>query len=102
MCSDESPAHHDSGLGPGVFHDVEPSVVFDLEPVDSVTVTTLMDNVTDNFLPDQGPACRPPLGSGGRRRVALMEGGLAPEALVAEHGFSVLVTQTKAHCRHLF
>jgi 7,8-dihydropterin-6-yl-methyl-4-(beta-D-ribofuranosyl)aminobenzene 5'-phosphate synthase len=100
MCSDETPAHQDSGLGHGVFHDVEPSVVFDLEPVDSVTVTTLMDNVTDNFMPDQGPAHRPPLGSGGRRRVALMEGGLAPEALVAEHGFSVLVTITKGDGQH--
>ena len=100
MCSDETPAHHNGGLGPGVFHDVEPSVVFDLEPVDSVTVTTLMDNVTDNFMPDQGPAHRPPLGSGGRRPVAVMEGGLAPEALVAEHGFSVLVTVTKGDRQH--
>jgi hypothetical protein len=30
----------------------------DLEPVDSVQITTLMDNVTDIFMPDQGPARR--------------------------------------------
>jgi hypothetical protein len=35
-----------------------------LEPVDSVTVTTLIDNVTDAILQDQGPAKR--LGLGGR------------------------------------
>jgi 7,8-dihydropterin-6-yl-methyl-4-(beta-D-ribofuranosyl)aminobenzene 5'-phosphate synthase len=77
MCSDDTPAHHDHGHG--VFHDVEPWVVFGLEPVDSVTVTTLMDNVTDVFMPDQGPAHRPPTGFGARRPAATMEGGQAPE-----------------------
>ena len=55
----------------------------------------MIDNVTDIFMPDQGRpaggrpararACRPPF----------MEGGLAPNALLAEHGFSVLVTVAK-------
>src|SRR5260370_12508764 len=90
MCTDDTPAHH--GHGHQVLHEVEPSVVFDLEPVDSVIVTTLMDNVTDVFMPDQGPARRAPVVSASRRVVATMEGGEAPEALVAEHGFSVLVT----------
>ncbi len=98
MCSDDTPAHHDRG--DGVFHEVEPSVVFDLEPVDSVTVTTLMDNVTDVFMPDQGPAHRPRLGTSSRRPAATMEGGQAPDALVAEHGFSVLVTFTKGPRQH--
>ncbi|MBF6554843.1 MAG: MBL fold metallo-hydrolase [Acidimicrobiales bacterium] len=97
MCSDDTPAHH--GHGYQVLHEVEPSVIFDLEPVDSVTVTTLMDNVTDVFMPDQGPAHRPPLFSGHRQPVVTMEGGDAPEQLLAEHGFSVLVTVTK-HGRH--
>lgn len=70
-------------------------MVFDLEPVDSVSVVTLMDNMTDVFMPDQGPAHRAPVVSGGRRRISIMEEGEAPEALVAEHGFSVLVTVTK-------
>lgn len=31
-----------------------------------------------------------------------MEGGQAPDALIAEHGFSVLVMVTKAGSAHLF
>ena len=85
---------------PQVLHDFEPRVVFDLEPVDAVTVTTLMDNVTDVLMPGQGPAHRPPRLAGGRRPAATMEGGDAPEALVAEHGFSVLVTVSKDGSRH--
>ena len=54
MCVDESPASQ----VPAVLHDFEPDVEIDLEPVDSVVVTTLMDNVTDVFMPDQGPARR--------------------------------------------
>jgi hypothetical protein len=52
MCTDESPA----GQFPAVLHDFEPAVEIVLEPVDSVVVTTLMDNVTDTTMPDQGPA----------------------------------------------
>jgi len=80
--------------------DLDPAVVFDLEPVDDVTVTTLMDNVTDAFMPDQGPAHRPPLGSGPSRPAATMEGGRVPDALLAEHGFSLLVTVSKNGSRH--
>jgi 7,8-dihydropterin-6-yl-methyl-4-(beta-D-ribofuranosyl)aminobenzene 5'-phosphate synthase len=32
-----------------------------LEPVDALTVTTLVDNVIDMLLVDEGPAKRPPL-----------------------------------------
>src|ERR1700747_137383 len=98
VCTDDTPAGH---VHPApLLHDFEPSVTFDLEPVDSVTVTTLMDNLTDIFMPDQGPAHRPPPGTGGRRPAAVMEGGLAPNALLAEHGFSVLVTVAKNDSRH--
>jgi hypothetical protein len=54
----------DQGTGPGAsaaaltLHDVEPVIQIDLEPVDSVVVTTVMDNLTDLFMPDQGPARR--------------------------------------------
>jgi 7,8-dihydropterin-6-yl-methyl-4-(beta-D-ribofuranosyl)aminobenzene 5'-phosphate synthase len=98
MCTDDTPAHH--GYGHPVLYEVEPPVVFDLEPADSVTVMTLMDNVTDVFMPDQGPAHRPPLVSANRCPVATMEGGEAPEALLAEHGLSVLVTVTKHGRQH--
>ena len=71
MCTDDIATAHLHQPDPRVLHDFEPRVVFDLEPVDSVTVTTLMDNVTDAFMPDQGPAHRPPL---------------PPEVGVDEHG----------------
>ena len=61
-----------------------------LEPVEAVTITTLVDNVVDVLLPDTGPARRP------RRDLAsvdaaTMEEGLAWSQPVAEHGFSALV-----------
>lgn len=73
---------------------------FDLEPVDSVTVTTLMDNVTDVFMPDQGLARRAPVDIGGRRPASTMESCDAPGTLLAEHGFSVLVTVAKNGRQH--
>ena len=85
-----------------MFHDFEPDVEIALDPVDSVVVTTLMDNVTDIFMPDQGPARRAGPGRGPVRRSAVMEGEQVPDALVAEHGFSVLVTVTKAGREHRF
>src|SRR4030042_91686 len=61
-----------------------------LEPVDSVTVTTLVDNVTDMLLQDQGPAKRPRLGDPRARRLpaALLEGGETLGAPLREHGFA--------------
>jgi 7,8-dihydropterin-6-yl-methyl-4-(beta-D-ribofuranosyl)aminobenzene 5'-phosphate synthase len=95
---DDSPA----GQVAAVRHDFEPQVEIELDPVDSVVVTTLMDNLTDSLMPDQGPARRAPVGSGPWRPSAVMEGGQAPDALIAEHGFSVLVTVTKAGTEHRF
>ncbi len=39
VCTDDSPAR----LPPPVFNDFDPAVEIDLEPVDSVRITTLMD-----------------------------------------------------------
>ena len=100
MCSDETHADHLQSQDPRVLHDFEPNVLFDLEPVDSVVVTTLMDNVTDVFMPDQGPARRPPIMSGCRQSAATLEGGEVTSALIAEHGFSVLVTVSKSGTEH--
>jgi len=83
VCSDDTHADHLPSSEPGVLHDFEPGVVFDLEPVDSVVVTTLMDNVTDVFMPDQGPAHRPPLVSACRESAATLEGGDVASALRA-------------------
>jgi 7,8-dihydropterin-6-yl-methyl-4-(beta-D-ribofuranosyl)aminobenzene 5'-phosphate synthase len=83
-----------------VLHDFEPDVEIALEPVDAVVVTAVMDNVTDVFMPDQGPARRIPPAVGPMRESAVMTGGQVPDALIAEHGFSVLVTVTKAGHEH--
>jgi 7,8-dihydropterin-6-yl-methyl-4-(beta-D-ribofuranosyl)aminobenzene 5'-phosphate synthase len=70
-----------------------PQVV--LEPVDAVEITALMDNVTDIFMPDRGPARRPGPLPGKSRTSAIMAGGRAPDVLIAEHGFSMLVDVRK-------
>ena len=97
VCTDDSPGSQ----FPSVLHETEPAIEIDLEPVDSVVVTTLMDNVTDMLMPDQGPAHRVrPVGPW--RPAAVMDGGQVPDALIAEHGFSVLVTVTKNGRDHRF
>lgn len=69
-----------------------------IEPVDAVTVTTLVDNVTDLLLLDDGPATRPSLQLAVRPELParFLEGGRTGDALRAEHGFSCLVTIEKA------
>jgi 7,8-dihydropterin-6-yl-methyl-4-(beta-D-ribofuranosyl)aminobenzene 5'-phosphate synthase len=96
MCVDHSPP----ATGPAVRHDIEPVERIDLEPVDSVEIITLMDNVTDTFMPDQGPCRRPGLMTRVTRPSAIMAGGLALDALVAEHGLSLLVTVHKGAASH--
>lgn len=72
-----------------------------LEPVDSLSVTTLVDNVFDVFMPDQGPARRASPASGGRTQPsATMVGGLTPDQLIAEHGLSLLLTVTRGQRSH--
>jgi 7,8-dihydropterin-6-yl-methyl-4-(beta-D-ribofuranosyl)aminobenzene 5'-phosphate synthase len=73
--------------------------VIELEPVDRVRLTILMDNVTDPLIPDQGPVTRrswPKALAAGAPRVAtpLMPDGV-PDALIAEPGFSALVQVEK-------
>jgi 7,8-dihydropterin-6-yl-methyl-4-(beta-D-ribofuranosyl)aminobenzene 5'-phosphate synthase len=68
-----------------------------LEPVDAVTVTTLVDNVTDLLLPDEGPATRPPMAQAVDASVParFLEGGRTGDAFRAEHGLSCLVAIEK-------
>ena len=89
-------------MAAAVLHDVEPAIEIDLEPVDSVVVTTLMDNVTDIFMPDQGPARRAAVGAGPGAPRRSWRADEAPDALLAEHGFSVLVTVAKGGREHRF
>jgi 7,8-dihydropterin-6-yl-methyl-4-(beta-D-ribofuranosyl)aminobenzene 5'-phosphate synthase len=69
-----------------------------LAPLDSLAVTTLVDNVTDLLLADEGPAKRPPTALAGHPSVParFLEGGRTGDALRAEHGFSCLVTATRS------
>ena len=69
-----------------------------LEPIDSLSVTTLVDNMTDLLLLDHGPAKRAPLAVSAYPEVParFLEGERTGDLLRAEHGFSCLVTMTKA------
>jgi 7,8-dihydropterin-6-yl-methyl-4-(beta-D-ribofuranosyl)aminobenzene 5'-phosphate synthase len=66
-----------------------------LQPVDALSVTMLMDNVTDLLLDDQGPAKRPSTTAAPRMPARFLAGGETDDALRAEHGFSALVTIMK-------
>src|SRR5690349_18658236 len=98
MCTDGTPVDQDNQ----VLHDFEPATPVPLEPVDSVTITTLMDNVTDGLMPDQGPANRPGLRVDPRVPAATTASGDTADPLVAEHGFAALVTVVKAGREHRF
>jgi 7,8-dihydropterin-6-yl-methyl-4-(beta-D-ribofuranosyl)aminobenzene 5'-phosphate synthase len=72
-----------------------------LQPVDAVTISILADNLFDALLPDQGPAKRPMLGADTPRISApLMEGGETFAMILAQHGFSALVTLTQNGREH--
>src|SRR3954449_13311343 len=71
-----------------------------LEPVDALSVTVLVDNVTDMLLIDGGPARRPPIGSGPRVPAPVLDLGEAFDALRAEHGFSALVSIVRGGREH--
>jgi len=67
MCDDPHAMHEPAeGLA-----DFEPAVPIMLEPVDSVELLSLMDNVTDVFMPDQGPARR--LSARGGQQVPMLD-----------------------------
>jgi 7,8-dihydropterin-6-yl-methyl-4-(beta-D-ribofuranosyl)aminobenzene 5'-phosphate synthase len=98
MCLD----HGQSALSAMVLHEVEIRETVTLPPVDSVEILSLMDNVTDAFMADQGPARRAAPATGPARPVATMAEGSMFEALVAEHGFSLLVTVRTGDTEHRF
>lgn len=66
-----------------------------LEPVDGVEVLTLVDNAWDALLGGDERVRRAGLGSPRRLAAPLMIERQLPETLVAEHGFSALITVTK-------
>ncbi|WP_436536012.1 MBL fold metallo-hydrolase [Actinoplanes sp. HUAS TT8] len=66
-----------------------------LEPVDEVVITTLVDNVYDGLLVNDGAVVRAPIAAG-TARAPQFESGSTNVGLVAEHGFSALVTVRRA------
>jgi 7,8-dihydropterin-6-yl-methyl-4-(beta-D-ribofuranosyl)aminobenzene 5'-phosphate synthase len=66
-----------------------------LEPVDSVEILTLMDNSSDLLLRGDERVKRATFGDGARVEAPLMLDANLPRYLVAEHGFSALVSVTK-------
>jgi 7,8-dihydropterin-6-yl-methyl-4-(beta-D-ribofuranosyl)aminobenzene 5'-phosphate synthase len=75
-----------------------------LEPVDNLTITILMDNVSDALMLDQGPAKRMGAVASSadvpRIPAPTLEGGETIDALRAEHGFSALVGITRNGREH--
>jgi 7,8-dihydropterin-6-yl-methyl-4-(beta-D-ribofuranosyl)aminobenzene 5'-phosphate synthase len=67
-----------------------------LAPADEVTVTTLVDNTFDALLLSGGDVVRPPIGTG-FVAAPLFERGRTVAGLVAEHGFSALVTARRGN-----
>lgn len=69
-----------------------------LEPVDSVTVTTLMDNAFDALLPPSEGVERVSFGTG-PVPAPQFDSGATMGGLLAEHGFAALVTVTRGDRR---
>ena len=70
----------------------------ELESVERVRVTILMDNVTDPLIPDQGPVKRISWPKALAESALHLRSAIAdeiPDALIAEPGFSALVRITK-------
>lgn len=72
-----------------------------LDAVDSVTITTLVDNVLDVFMPDQGPAHRFRDGTAsGELTARTLNGRRVNDHPRGEHGFSALVRVTNGERSH--
>jgi 7,8-dihydropterin-6-yl-methyl-4-(beta-D-ribofuranosyl)aminobenzene 5'-phosphate synthase len=71
-----------------------------LAPVDEITITTLVDNSYDALMGDTGPARRTAMGRVPPVAAEQFEEGRASPGLIAEHGFSALVTTRRGNRTH--
>jgi 7,8-dihydropterin-6-yl-methyl-4-(beta-D-ribofuranosyl)aminobenzene 5'-phosphate synthase len=71
-----------------------------LEPVDEVVITTLVDNSYDGLMVDMGPARRMAMVRTPAVAASLFEGGVTIPGMLAEHGFSALVTVRRGDRSH--
>jgi 7,8-dihydropterin-6-yl-methyl-4-(beta-D-ribofuranosyl)aminobenzene 5'-phosphate synthase len=81
---------------PATAGEATPFLSIPLEPVESVSITTLVDNVSDMLAVDKGPAKRPFIADLPRVPSPMFADGWVPEPLIAEHGFSALITVQRA------
>ncbi len=99
MCDDHGHHEHAAGSAP---RPVEGDAVdpVTLEPVDEIVVTMLMDNSYDGLLGPTGPATRRGLVATPLTPSTVMLDGNTRPGLVAEHGFSALVTVRRGEQSH--
>ena len=71
-----------------------------LEAVDEVVITTLVDNSYDALMGDIGPARRAPFPAVAGVPAPQFEEGRTYPGLIAEHGFSALVTTRRGATAH--
>ncbi|WP_108923843.1 MBL fold metallo-hydrolase [Mycobacterium montefiorense] len=71
-----------------------------LEPVDELVITTLVDNSYDGLMTDMGPARRMPMSRTPAVEAAQFDGGTTVPGMLAEHGFSALVTVRRGNRSH--
>lgn len=73
-----------------------------LEPIDGIEIQTLVDNQWDMLLRSEDRAQRPPMSAAGGPMVEapLLVDPHLPEYLIAEHGFSAMVSVTKGGRKH--
>jgi 7,8-dihydropterin-6-yl-methyl-4-(beta-D-ribofuranosyl)aminobenzene 5'-phosphate synthase len=90
MCDTSSDSHEIAQASPRAASGQAVDPV-QLEPVDEVVITTLVDNVYDALLGGDGRITRSPFRAG-VARAPQFESGSTIVGLMAEHGFSALVT----------
>jgi 7,8-dihydropterin-6-yl-methyl-4-(beta-D-ribofuranosyl)aminobenzene 5'-phosphate synthase len=105
MCTDDNPGHahdHDAEVSAATPRPIEGEAVdpIALEPVDEVVVTTLVDNSYDGLMVDMGPAKRRPMTRTPPVPTGLFEGGATVPGMLAEHGFSALVSVRRGERAH--
>ena len=71
-----------------------------LDPVDEIVVTMLVDNSYDALMGNMGPARRAAMGRLPVVPATQFEGGATNAGLLAEHGFSALVTLRRGEREH--
>ncbi len=100
MCDDHGHDHHAADHSAPRAVDGDAVDPIELEPVDEVVVTMLMDNSYDGLLADSGPAGRRGLVRTPPSPSAVMVDGETRPGLVADHGFSALVTVRRSDRTH--